>query len=188
MFVVDNKTYDLHDPESIAQIPTPNWNNSSDTFLNVTTYLDYILRVRLGNGNDTPATTAAIARKASSLMETSPIMYNPENSFKITNQLMKVGLFDEADIEFQKILNSFFSSRQDWTRRMQDVILKILWLSHQIMSVHVRSVPYIAIVFILRTAKIKGFQNYQKIFLPTELFILGVHMYFIHSFIVEAVF
>lgn len=108
VFVVDNKAYDLHDPESIAQIPTPNWNNSSDTFLNVTTYLDYILRVRLGNGNDTPATTAAIARKASSLMETSPIMYNPENSFKITNQLLKVGLFDEADIEFQKILNSFF--------------------------------------------------------------------------------
>lgn len=142
VFVVDNKTYDLHDPESIAQIPTPNWNNSSDTFLNVTIYLDYILRVRLGNGNDTPATTAAIARKASSLMETSPIMYNPENSFKITNQLMKVGLFDEADIEFQKILNSFFSSRQDWTRRMQDVILKNPLV---VASNHVGTCPFCSI-------------------------------------------
>ena len=28
VFVVDNKAYDLHDPESIAQIPTTNWNNS----------------------------------------------------------------------------------------------------------------------------------------------------------------
>lgn len=122
VFVIDGKSYDLHDPASIAQIPVPDWAQASGVFLNVTTYLDYILKVRLGNGNDTPCVTAAIASKASSLMETSPIMYRPEDSFKIINQLMKVGMFDDADREYQKMIGAFLSSRQDWTRQMQKVL------------------------------------------------------------------
>lgn len=142
VFVIDGKIYDLHDPTSIAQIPTPDWSQAHRGFLNVTTYLDYILRIRLGNSNDTPYVTATIASKASSLMATSPIMYRPEDSFKIINQLMKVGMFDDADKEYQKMINSFFSNRQDWTRRIQKILLENPLV---VASSHVGTCPFCSI-------------------------------------------
>lgn len=92
-FVMNGKIYDLHNPSDVKSIEVPDFIFNGD----VTSGIEYLMYMHKGNENN-PELELAIVNKAFDLMIRSKWRYGHQSYLALAVCLMKVDMFDEADI------------------------------------------------------------------------------------------
>lgn len=164
-FVMNGKIHDLHIPAGVESIEIPNFILNGD----VTSGIDYLMYMHRGNNENYPMLELAIVNKAFDLMINSKWCYGRQSYLALAVCLMKIDMFDEADVLYEKARIFFDDSVEIQFANQDYYALKNIHvkrsLSKKEYSLVCKTLPKLAPKSFSGYSRIKSMntKNYQKI-------------------------